>query len=61
MGRLTDQARTQKEAQIRAAMDRLLRGEIPPGGKCDVKPSQPPPTAIRRNRSEGPSAAHRTR
>lgn len=37
MGRLTDQARGQKEAAIRAAMDRLLRGEIPPDGKCDVK------------------------
>lgn len=37
MGRLTDQTRRQKEAAIRAAMDRLLRGEIPPGGKCDVK------------------------
>ncbi|WP_435591863.1 hypothetical protein [Nocardia sp. bgisy118] len=37
MGRLTDQTRAQKEAAIRAAMDRLLRGEIPPGGKCDVK------------------------
>ncbi|WP_181722943.1 hypothetical protein [Nocardia gipuzkoensis] len=37
MGRLTDQTRAKKEAAIRAAMDRLLRGEIPPGGKCDVK------------------------
>ncbi|MEV6909197.1 hypothetical protein [Amycolatopsis sp. NPDC051071] len=37
MGRLDQQTRTQKEATIRAAMDRLLRGELPPGGKCDVK------------------------
>jgi chromosome segregation ATPase len=37
MGRLTDQTRAQKETTIRAAVDRLLRGEIPPGGKCDVK------------------------
>lgn len=37
MGRLNDQTRAQKEAAIRAAMDRLLRAEIPPGGKCDVK------------------------
>jgi chromosome segregation ATPase len=37
MGRLTDQTRAQKETTIRAAMDHLLRGEIPPGGKCDVK------------------------
>lgn len=37
MGRLNDQTRGQKETAIRAAMDRMLRGEIPPGGKCDVK------------------------
>ncbi|MBF6302682.1 hypothetical protein IU459_34885 [Nocardia amamiensis] len=37
MGRLTDETRTQNEAAIRAAMDRLLRGEIPLGGKCDVQ------------------------
>lgn len=37
MGRLDQQTRAQKEATIRAAMDRLLRGELPPGGKCDVK------------------------
>lgn len=29
--------RTENENRIRAAMDRLLRGEIPPGGKCDIK------------------------
>ena len=37
MGRLDQQTRAQKEATIRAAMDRILRGELPPGGKCDVK------------------------
>jgi hypothetical protein len=37
VGRLTDQTRAQEEAAIRAAMDRLLRGEIPAGGKCDIK------------------------
>jgi chromosome segregation ATPase len=37
VGRLTEQTRAQKENAIRAAMDRLLRGEIPPGGKCDVQ------------------------
>ncbi|CAM3380188.1 hypothetical protein KIPE111705_05640 [Kibdelosporangium persicum] len=37
MGRLNDHTRAQNEAAIRAALDRLLRGEIPPGGKCDVK------------------------
>ncbi|MGW3046323.1 hypothetical protein ACWC9T_41625 [Kitasatospora sp. NPDC001159] len=29
--------RTESENRIRAAMDRLLRGELPPGGKCDIK------------------------
>ncbi|PKV79577.1 hypothetical protein [Nocardia fluminea] len=29
--------RIQKENRVRAAMDRLLRGEIPPGGGCDIK------------------------
>ncbi|WP_433207075.1 hypothetical protein ACQP1G_21240 [Nocardia sp. CA-107356] len=29
--------RVQNENRIRAAMDRLLRGEIPPGGNCDIK------------------------
>jgi hypothetical protein len=37
MGRLNDQTRGQKEAAIRTVMDRLLRGDIPAGGKCDVK------------------------
>jgi hypothetical protein len=34
--RITAQ-RVQNENRIRAAMDRLLRGEIPPGGGCDIK------------------------
>jgi len=29
--------RRETEARIRAAASRLLNGEIPPGGKCDVK------------------------
>lgn len=37
MGRLSDQDRERNEAGIRAAMDRLLCGEIPPGSKCDIK------------------------
>jgi hypothetical protein len=37
MPRITEEARSQNEAAIRAAMDRLLRGEIPPGGTCDLK------------------------
>lgn len=35
--RITAAARTENEMRIRAAMDRLLRGEIPPGGNCDIK------------------------
>ncbi|TXI51960.1 hypothetical protein [Mycolicibacterium mageritense] len=37
MGRLSHQQREQIESRIRAASDRLLRGEIPAGGGCDVK------------------------
>lgn len=37
MSRLSDTDRAANEAAIRAAMDRLLRGEIPPGGRCDLK------------------------
>ncbi len=37
MGRLSGQDRERNEAGIQAAMDRLLCGEIPPGGKCDIK------------------------
>jgi chromosome segregation ATPase len=35
--RITQEQRGQIEERIRAAMDRLLRGDIPPGAKCDVK------------------------
>ncbi|WP_043267552.1 hypothetical protein [Streptomyces sp. CT34] len=35
--RISAAQRAEKENRIRAAMDRLLRGEIPPGGKCDIK------------------------
>jgi hypothetical protein len=35
--RITAAQRTANENRIRAAMDRLLRGEIPPGGRCDVR------------------------
>jgi chromosome segregation ATPase len=34
---ITHAQRRQTEDRIRAAMDRLLRGQIPPGGGCDVK------------------------
>jgi len=35
--RLSADQRRQNETRIRAAMDRLLRGQIPANGKCDVK------------------------
>ena len=35
--RITAAQRIQNENRIRAAMDRLLRGEIPAGGNCDIK------------------------
>ncbi|MFG1858466.1 hypothetical protein ACGFJT_42005 [Actinomadura geliboluensis] len=35
--RTTEEQRRATEKRIRAAMDRLLRGDLPPGGKVDVK------------------------
>jgi hypothetical protein len=35
--RISAEQRQQNEARIRAAIDRLLAGDILPGGKCDVK------------------------
>jgi chromosome segregation ATPase len=35
--RITAAQRAETENRIRAAMDRLLRGELPPGGNCDIK------------------------
>jgi hypothetical protein len=35
--RLTQQQRALNEKRIRAATSRLLSGDIPPGGRCDVK------------------------
>jgi uncharacterized protein (DUF3084 family) len=37
MARITDADRTRNETAVRAAMERLLRGDLPPGGKCDLK------------------------
>ena len=34
---ISDLQRQRTEDRIRAAIDRLLRGQIPPGGGCDVK------------------------
>jgi len=35
--RITADQRAANEGRIRAAIDRLLRGDVPPGGRCDVK------------------------
>lgn len=35
--RISAAQRIQNENRIRAAMDRLVRGEIPPDGNCDLK------------------------
>lgn len=35
--RLSAEQRQHNETRIRDAIDRLLRGDIPPGGKCDIK------------------------
>jgi hypothetical protein len=35
--RLSRQQLADNETRIRAAMTRLLNGDIPPGGKCDIK------------------------
>lgn len=35
--RISAQHRQRNEDRVRAAMDRLLRGDIPTGGSCDVK------------------------
>jgi len=37
MARITEQDKTHNEQAIRAAMDRLLRGDAAQGGKCDLK------------------------
>lgn len=34
---ISDLQRRRTEERIRAAIDRLLRGQIPPGGGCDIK------------------------
>ncbi|MFF3957363.1 hypothetical protein ACFYY1_29740 [Streptomyces sp. NPDC001890] len=37
MARLTEETKTRNEAAIRAAMERILSGNLPPGGKTDLK------------------------
>lgn len=37
MARLTERDKASNEQAVRAAMNRLLRGDLPPGGKCDLK------------------------
>ena len=35
--RLSTQQRQDNETRIKAAMDTLLGGDLPPGGRCDIK------------------------
>ncbi|WP_438293141.1 hypothetical protein [Streptomyces sp. HUAS TT7] len=37
MGRVSEETRQANEAAIRVAMDRMLSGDLPEGGKCDIK------------------------
>ncbi|WP_217576289.1 hypothetical protein [Streptomyces sp. GbtcB7] len=37
MGRITDEERARNEQAIRAAMDRVLSGQLRPGRRCDLK------------------------
>ncbi|MFE6163152.1 hypothetical protein ACFQ7F_30040 [Streptomyces sp. NPDC056486] len=37
MGQISSAERRRNEEAIRVAMDRLLRGDLPPGGGCDLK------------------------
>jgi hypothetical protein len=37
MARISDDARGRNEDAVRAAIDRMLRGELPPGGELDLK------------------------
>ena len=37
MARLSGDDKARNEEAVRAAMDRLLRGELPPGGRMDLK------------------------
>lgn len=37
MGQISSAKRRRNEEAIRAAMDRLLKGDLPPGGCCDLK------------------------
>lgn len=39
-GPTSDTDRTRNEEAIRVAMGRLLRGELPPGGRCDLKSAE---------------------
>ncbi|WP_037886358.1 hypothetical protein [Streptomyces sp. NRRL S-646] len=37
MGRISEETRARNEEAVRTAMERMLRGELPSGGKCDLK------------------------
>lgn len=37
MGRISDETRRNNARAIRQVMEQLLAGDVPPGGKCDIK------------------------
>ncbi|MFH9745152.1 hypothetical protein ACH4MN_11975 [Streptomyces anulatus] len=37
MARISDETRRNNEMAIRRVVERLLAGDVPPGGKCDIK------------------------
>lgn len=37
MARISTETRARNEQAVRAAMDRLLKGDLPHGGSCDIK------------------------
>ncbi len=63
--RLSRQQLADNEAKIRAAMASILDGDIPPGGKCDIKTlagtagvdRAPPSTALVPTRTCAPSSS----
>ena len=53
MGRISDSDRARNEDAIRAAMDRILRGELPPAASATSRPWLPRPA------SPGPASTRR--
>ena len=53
--RLSPQQRHASETRIRQAMDRLLRGDLPPGGKSTSRPSPAKPASTAPRSTPGPT------